>query len=73
MNIKISYLLDHDILLKRFLREHSNYYKNIIRDPNYINEIITIMKKEYHLTIPDKIDKVKNNISLINTFMDVLK
>ena len=72
MNIKISYLLDHDILLKRFLREHSNYYKELIRNPLFINELIVLMKKEYHLTLPEKLDKIKSNISLVNTFMDVL-
>ena len=73
MNIKIQYMLDNDPLLKKYLREHSNYYKNIIRNPYFINEIIELTKKEYHLTVPDKLDKLKNNISLINTFMDVLK
>ena len=73
MNIKIQYMLDSDIMLKKYLREHSNYYKNITRNPNFINEIINLMKKDYHLTIPDKLDKIKNNISMFNTFMDVLK
>ena len=73
MNIKIQYLLDNDLMLKRFLRENSKYYKDIIRNPNYINEVINLMKKEYHLTLPDRLDKIKNNISLFNTFMDVLK
>ena len=73
MNIRIQYILDSNPLLKRYLREHSNYYKNIIRNPVFINEMVELMKKEYHLTFPDKLDKFKNNISLINTFMDVLK
>lgn len=73
MNIKIQFMLDNDLMLKRFLQEHSAYYKNIIRNPRFINEIITLMKKEYHLTLPDKLDRFKNNIMLVNTFMDVLK
>lgn len=73
MNIKIQYLLNSNPLLKKFLREHSNYYKNIIREPNFINEINELMKREYHLTLPDRLDKIKDNISLVNTFMDVLK
>ncbi len=73
MNIKIQYILNSNILLKRYLREHSFYYKNIIRNPNFINDLTELMKNEYHLTLPDKLDKIKNNISLINTFMDVLK
>ena len=73
MNINIQFMLDNDPILKKYLREHSNYYKNIIRNPNSIYEIIELMKKEYHLTLPDRLDKIKNNISLVNTFMDVLK
>ena len=73
MNINIQYILNNDILLKRYLREHSSYYKNIIRNPSFINELYLLMKKEYHLTLPDKLDKIKDNISLVNTFIDVLK
>jgi len=73
MNNNVQYILNNNILLKRYLREHSVYYKNIIRNPNFINEMNELMKKDYHLTLPDKLDKIKNNISLINTFMDVLK
>ena len=73
MDINIEYLLNSDSLLKRYLREHSNYYKELIRNPLFINELIVLMKKEYHLTLPDKLDKIKDNISLVNTFMDVLK
>ncbi len=73
MNIKIQFMLDSNPLLKKYLMEHSGYYKDIIRNPNFVNEIINLMKKEYHLTLPDKLDKIKNNISLVNTFMDVLK
>ena len=73
MDIKLQYLLDSNPILKKYLREHSSYYKNIIRNPAFINEIMELAKKEYHLTFPDKLDKFKNNISLFNTFMDVLK
>ena len=73
MNIKIVYILDSNPLLKRYLREHSYLYKKIIRDPNYINEISSLMKRDYHLTFPDKLDKIKSNLSFFNTFMDVLK
>ena len=73
MNIKIQYMLDSDLLLKRFLREHSNYYKDIIRNPNNINLLIDLMKNEYKLTIPDKLTKIKDNISMFNSFMDIIK
>lgn len=73
MNIRIQFILDNNPLLKRYLKEHSYLYKEIIRNPRFIDEIIEMMRKEYHLTFPDKLDKIKDNISLVNTFMDVLK
>ena len=73
MNINIQYILNNNQLLKRYLREHSNYYKDLIRNPSFISEIVDLMKKDYHLTLPDKLDKIKDNISFMNTFMDVLK
>jgi len=73
MNFKTQYILDNTPFLKKYLRYHSNYYKSIIRNPNLVNEIIDLMKKEYHLTLPDKLDKIRRNISMMNEFMDVLK
>lgn len=73
MNVKIQFMLDNSPLLKRFLREHSNYYKNIIRNPSYINTIIELMKKEYKLTLPDKLTRIKDNIGMISGLMDVIK
>ena len=73
MNIKIQFMLDANPYLRKYLREHSSYYKNIIRNPSFINQIEELMKKEYGLTFPDKLKKIKNNISMVNTFMDVIK
>lgn len=73
MNIRIQYILNSDIYLKKYLREHSFYYKELIRNPDFIKKLHELMKKEYHLTIPDKLDKIKDNINFINTFVDVLK
>ena len=66
-------MLDSNPLLKRYLREHSNYYKDIIRNPVFINNIIELMKKEYKLTFPDKLEKIKDNITMVNSFMDIIK
>ena len=73
MPINIQYILNSNIYLKRFLRENSFYYKNLLRNPNFINELNNIMKETYKLTIPDKLEKIKNDISMFNTVMNVLK
>ena len=73
MNYRVQFLLDNDLFVKRYLREHSNYYKNIIRNQEFINTIIELAKKEYQLTFPDKLNKIKDNISMINSLMDIIK
>ena len=73
MNIRIQFILETNPYLRRYLREHSNFYKDLIRNPNFINELEALMKKDYGLTLPDKLDKIKDNISMFNSFMDVLK
>ncbi len=72
MPLEIQYLLNSNIYLKKYLREHSIYYKNLIRNPKFIYEILEMMKKDYHLTFPDKLEKIKNNMNMLNTFMDII-
>lgn len=73
MDSKIAFILDSNPLIRRYLREHSYYYKNLIRNPNFINNITDLMKKEYHLTLSDKLNKIKDDINLVNSFMDIIK
>ena len=72
MNYQIQMYLNTNPYLKRFLRENSFYYKQLIRHPESIKEIMELMQKEYKLSLPDKLDKIRSDISLINTFMDVI-
>ncbi len=65
--------IDSDINLKRYLRENSYWYKSLNRDPKYFYYFIEEMKKEYHLTTQDKINKTIDNINMLTTFLDVLK
>ncbi len=73
MPYQIQYILNNNIYLKKYLREHSEYYKKIIRHPEFIEELNELMRKEYKLTIPDKLEKLKNDISLFSSVMDVIK
>lgn len=65
-------MLNNNIYLKKFLRENSYYYKKLIRNPEFIYEMNNLMRERYKLTLPHKLDKLKDNISMINAFMDVL-
>ena len=72
MLVKIQFLLQNNPYLKKYLRENSYYYKELIRNPSFVNELINLMKKEYKLSLPAKLDKIKQDISMINSVMEVL-
>ena len=65
--------INSDSKQKKYLRENSYWYKYLNRSNIYYKEFINNMKKEYKLTTNDKINKIMNNINMINTFLDVLK
>lgn len=73
MNIKIQFALNNDFYLKKYLREHSYFYKDLIRNPRFINNLVELMKKEYGFTLNDRLEKIKDNMKAFNAFMDVLK
>ena len=73
MNIRIQFMLDTNPYLKKYIRENSSYYKDIVRNPAFILNLEELMKKEYGLTLPDKLEKIKDNISMFNSFIDLLK
>lgn len=56
-----------------YLRDESANYKYLYRDKNYLKEIEEKAKEKYQLRTIDKIEKLKTNLNLINTFIDVMK
>lgn len=73
MDKAILYKIKEDPNLYRYLKYHSNWYKILSRDPRELKNMIKEMKKEYKLTITDKIDDLSQKINLLNTFLDVLE
>ena len=73
MTLDLIMKINSDPKQKQFLRENSYWYKYLNRSNNYYKEFINDMKNKYKLTTQDKINKVINNINMINTFLDVLK
>lgn len=72
MHINNQIIINNNPLLKKYLRENSYYYKYLNRNPEIMKEIYKNMQKAYKLTLNDKLDKVKDNLSMINNFMDIL-
>ena len=72
MHLSNQLVIKKNPLLKRFLRENSYYYKILNRNPDMINKMYNEMQKTYKLTFNDRLDKVKDNLNMINSFMDIL-
>ena len=72
MSEETIYIIKNDPIINRFLREESYHYKYLYRDDNYIKKVKQLALEKYHLTVNDKIDNLKNNLKLINTFMSVI-
>ena len=73
MTFDIQYKINNDINLKRFLRENSYWYKELNRDSDNFKYFVEDMKVKYKLTPTDRINKTIDNISMIQSFLEVLK
>ena len=72
MSIETQFYLNNNLLLKRFLHENPRYYKYLNREPKFVFELEKIMKEKYKITLPDKIDRLKDKLDIMNTFIDIL-
>ncbi len=72
-NDKISIFIKNNPLIYNYLRDDSSHYKYLYRDLNYFKTIENLAKEKYKLRTTDKLEKLKNNIELITTFIDVMK
>ncbi len=73
MDLNIQYKIFSDNLLHKYLRENSNWYKILNRNPLMIDKMIEEMKDTYKLNTSDKIENIRDKLSLVESFIDVLK
>ena len=72
MTIETQLKISSDPMLIRFIREYPIWYKYLNRNPDFINEMEEEMKVNYKITTKDKIDKVKDTLSLVESFIDIM-
>ena len=73
MSIDLQYKINSNPTYIRFLRENSYWYKFLNRDPSYFKEFILDMKDKYGLKPTDRLNKMLDNINMLQMFIDVLK
>ena len=62
--------LKKDKKFLKYLRENSNYYKLLNRDPNNYEKFIHDMKIKYKLRTIDKVDNVVDSVDLITKILN---
>lgn len=73
MKLDIIMNINNNPLEKKFLREHSYWYKYLNRKSIYYKDFKNDMKEKYQLTTADKLNKISNDINIFRTFLEVLK
>lgn len=59
-------------LVYNYLREDSSWYQTLMHNPEKIKDLEETAKKFYKQTPEAKIEKLKERIELIKTFIDVI-
>ena len=73
MTIDTQIKINSDLRLKTFIRENPVWYKYLNRNPDSFKMFFANMKDTYKLNTRDKISKTMENLSLIQSFLDILK
>ena len=59
--------------LYRYLRENSYWYKMLNRDSSAVFALEEEMKEKYKMTAADKIENIAHTVSLLKTFLEVMR
>lgn len=56
-----------------FLKYHSYWYKELLRNPDSIKYMEIEMKKEFKLTLEDSMERLSSKVGMLRNFLEVLK
>ena len=73
MDISTQQKIFKDDMLHRYLRENSHWYKILNRHPELINDMIQEMKDRYKLNTGDKIERLGERLSIVESILKVLE
>jgi len=73
MNLETQFKLYNNELLHRYIRENSYWYKILNRNPLLIDKMLEEMKDVYKLNTSDKIERLSERLSMIDTILKVLR
>ena len=71
MKFETQLKLKENPLYIRFIRENSNWYKILNRNPELFDKMISEMKEKYKIRTTDKINNIVDSVDLITKFLKV--
>lgn len=73
MVLELQFKIKNNPNYLRYLHEHSNWYKELNRNPNAFPAFEERVKEEYRLRPSDKLEQMINTIDMLQTVISTLK
>lgn len=73
MKLEIQYNLKSNPNYLKYIREHSNWYKILNRNPELFKQFTEEVKSTYNLRPTDRLEKALNTIELLQNVFSSLK
>lgn len=73
MTLEIQFALKNNPYFGRYIREHSNWYKILNRDPKMIRVFEEEVKTNYKLRPTDRLNKALETLEMVESIMSTLK
>ena len=73
MRLDVLMKLESDPKMMNYLKENSEWYKYLNRNPLNYSKFVHSMKEKYKIRSTDKISKVIDNIDTVSSILNVLK
>ncbi len=72
MQVVTQYILQSDPKMHKFLKENSQWYKELNRNSKNYDLFVKEMKKKYRLNPTDKISDTIDNIDMVSTIIKTI-
>ncbi len=73
MTLEVQFTIKNNPYLGRYIRENSNWYKILNRNPNMIRTFEEEVKTNYKLRPTDRLNKALETLEMVESIMSTLK
>lgn len=73
MTLEVQFTIKNNPYLGRYIRENSNWYKLLNRNPNLLRTLEEEVKTNYKLRPTDRLNKALETLEMVESIMSTLK